>query len=217
MIKTLIGLGLAIALAYGAYVISQDRGWKTSSASRDGLTRSFDGKELLSPETAKAALSFDGFDYKGGQQFILYGSAQVEQHVFVRPASEKAPYAVMVVQFEEVLPGLEWEYDYSAAPETREISGLTFHVDQRPGEIHWFWKKGRPGSDGYRARQFLADEGIAVPDPHIWSRWAYVPGDAQSREMLLLINEALPEGETSPDLEAVAARMEAAIRIRPLG
>ena len=125
---------LVVGLAYAAYAYFTARERETTPSQFTGLERSFADSILISPRDPEARIAVDpSFEYLGGQKFLLYGVAAVEQHMFGRKWPDGSPRTVMFVQFEEVLPEIDWSYDYSDSQYRSEINGRTFFVDVEPG------------------------------------------------------------------------------------
>jgi hypothetical protein len=69
------------------------------------VTRTLSGQVLKSKDTPAAQLEFDkAFKYIGGQSFVLYGVANVEQHFFIDSDKDGRMKRFFWVQFEGYLP-----------------------------------------------------------------------------------------------------------------
>ena len=106
--KKLIMAGVLVVLACGAaaHWYYSDRGRFTTEPEFTGLSRSVSGNDLVSSHDPAAVLRFDpAYRYLGGQKFILYGSADAEQHFFVETHDDETLKSVYWVQYEAYLPG----------------------------------------------------------------------------------------------------------------
>ncbi|MCJ7874864.1 hypothetical protein [Phaeobacter sp. J2-8] len=145
----------------------------------------------------------------GRKDFILYGTVEAEQYLFVSAHSDGATRSIINVQFEAILPEVAGAYDYSAAPRATHIGPLEFHVDANPVRRHWLVPNGLPGTNSERYYSFADDHGFPIPKDYIWSRFAYVPKDAPRQEMLILqVEDLAPKGLTAAALRQGGAHAE---------
>lgn len=78
------GTVLAVLVSIVTYVYWFDPGRRTTKPEFSGLSRTVSGNTLLSQNDPPVRMTFDErFEHIGGQKFILYGTADVEQHFFV--------------------------------------------------------------------------------------------------------------------------------------
>lgn len=218
--RKLAGMGViavlvaVCAVGVGYYWTSRER--HTTPSVVTGLDRQFSGNVLTSPADPGLRISIDpSLQYIGGQKFTLYGVAAVEQHVFGRKWPDGSPRSVVLFQFESVLPGIDWKYDYSGARYRSAIDGFDFFTDIEPGRVWWLFPNGKPGTDGYRAKSLAGDAGFAVPEDYIWHRSVHIPNADARSELLIIWQEDLsptgmtrddfpPQGAGSPEWDEIA-------------
>ncbi|MBV7266197.1 hypothetical protein [Erythrobacter ani] len=197
-------LGLTIVLACGAFAYywnSPER--HTTAAVFTGLAREVSDNVLLSPFSPAARIVVDpSLEYVGGQKFTLYGTAAVEQHVFGRRWPDGSPRSTLLFQFESVLPGVDWQYDYSSAEHRTTIGGFDFFTDVEPGRVWWLFPNGKPGTDGYRAKTLADQAGFPVPQDYVWHRSVHIPdGDARSELLIIWLEDLAPTGKSRDDFQ----------------
>lgn len=194
-------VGIASYAVYDLYY--SHRGKHTTPPEREGLTRTVTGTTLTSHQFPSASITFPShFEYLGAHKFVLYGVADTEQYMFATAHENGQTKAMIVVQFESLLPHINGSYDYSSSPTNIDFDGLTFWVDQHPSTRHWLVPNGRPGTDGYLHRSFMGDRGYPLPKYYIWTRLAYVPDTHPREEMLIIYMEDISStGIISADLK----------------
>ena len=162
------------------------------------LSRTVSGDTLLSEHDPPVQMAFDEqFEYIGGQKFVLYGTADVEQHFFVEEHPDGTLKSFVWIQFEGFLPDNEYTYDYSGSPLRLQIGAFDFYTDTAPGASNRLLRLGWPGTDGYLARKFAADKGYAMPDDYAYARLVHIPDDMSRKELLIIFMEDLaPTGWT---------------------
>lgn len=201
----LVGFILAVlgAAGFSFHSYQNYRGRLTTPSVYTDLARSVEGNTLLSLEAPPIDLTFDpDFDYVGGHKFVLYGVADVEQHMFVTTHPDGSTKTLVCVQYETLLPEIPGSYDYSGAEYAVELGGLSFMADARPVLRHPISPNGWPGTDGYRFRNFMSERGYKLPKDRVWSRLAYVPVSNSRQELLIVYVEDLaPTGFTSNQLQ----------------
>ena len=85
-------------------------------------------------------MTFDErFEHIGGQKFILYGTADVEQHFFVEEHPDGTLKSFFWIQFEGFLPDNNYTYDYSGSPLRLQIGEFDFYTDTAAGESSRFF------------------------------------------------------------------------------
>ena len=166
------------------------------------LSRSVTGNTLFSQDDPPVRMTFDeGFEYIGGQKFILYGTADVEQHFFVEEHPDGTLKSFFWLQFEAFLPDNDYTYDYSGSPLRLQIGAFDFYTDTAAGASNWLMPLGWPGTDGYLARKFASDKGYAMPDEYAYARLVHIPDDMSRKELLIIFMEDLaPTGWTGESL-----------------
>ena len=197
MLLAMVGAGGFAFHSYHNY-----RGRLTTPSEYTGLARSVEANTLISLEAHPIDLTFGPeFEYVGGQKFVLYEVADVEQHMFVATHPDGSTKTLICVQYETLLPEIQGGYDYSGAEYQLELDGVTFNADARPVRRHPISPSGWPGTDGYRFRSFMAKRGYKLPLHRVWSRLAYVPESDPRQEMLIVyVDDLAPTGFTSEQL-----------------
>jgi hypothetical protein len=176
--------------------------------------RQVEGRTLVSRELPPVRIKFgEEFKYAGTQSFVLYGSAQVEQHFFV-DADGRRIRRLFMVQFEGYLPTNTHTYDYQIK-DTVRLGGLDFMHDTQVGSVSAF-RKQYPDSDAARAVSFLEGKGYE-PDGMdvVFERFIRLVDDARRNELLIVYYENLKAaGLTAAELsdDARAADRERIFR-----
>lgn len=167
-----------------------------------GLSRTVSGNTLISEHDPPVQMAFvEGFEYIGGQKFILYGTADVEQHFLVEKHLDGTLKSFVWIQFEGFLPDNDYTYDYSGSPLRLQIGAFDFFTDTAAGTSSRFMRLGWPGTDGYLARKFAADNGYTIPDDYAYARLVHIPDDMSRKELLVIFMEDLaPKGWTGESL-----------------
>ena len=164
----------------------------TTEPEFSGLSRTVSGNTLFSEIDPPVRMTFDEqFEYIGGQQFTLYGTADVEQHFFVEEHPDGTLKSFFWIQFEGFLPDNDYTYDYSGSPLRLQIGAFDFYTDTAAGISNRFMRLGWPGTDGYFARKFAADKGYAMPDDYAYARLVHIPDDASRKELLIIFMDDL--------------------------
>ena len=183
-----------------AYFIDPAR--RTTEPAFSGLSRTVSGNTLYSQHDPPVRMTFDErFGHIGGQKFILYGTADVEQHFFVEEHPDGTLKSFFWIQFEGFLPDNDYTYDYSGSPLRLQIGDFDFYTDTAAGASNWLMPLGWPGTDGYLARKFASDKGYAMPDEYAYARLVHIPDDMSRKELLIIFMEDLaPTGWTGESL-----------------
>ena len=192
------GTVLAVLVLAFTVLFWFDPARRTTEPEFSGLSRTVSGNTLFSQSDPPVRMEFDErFEYIGGQQFILYGTADVEQHFFVEEHLDGTLKSFFWVQFEGFLPDNDYTYDYSGSPLRLQIGEFDFYTDTAAGTSNRFMRLGWPGTDGYLARKFAADNGYTMPDDYAYARLVHIPDDASRKELLIIFMEDLaPTGWT---------------------
>jgi hypothetical protein len=164
------------------------------------LKRTGKGQTLTSTEMPKASLKFDKeFKYIGGQEFILYGVAQAEQHFFVDADKQGNIKRLYWIQFEGYLPSNTHTYNYKVT-KTTTIGGLEFIADAYARNIKG--NLGRPDSDSNRARAFMESKGYKMAGEDVLTqRLVHLVDEAKRNELMIIYMEDLSKtGLTAADL-----------------
>lgn len=204
LIAGLLVMAGAIAVAGTSllYEYLTHPGHQTTEPEFSGLTRTMTADNtLVSPVGPAIEMRFqDEFTHIGGQKFILYGTAETEQHFFVEEHQDGSLKSLFWIQFESFLPDNQFTYNYADQPIRTEIDGFRFFTDTAAGKtapIAFEW----PGTDGKLARGFLRDNGYSWPDNYAYARLVHLPDEARRQELLIIfIDDLAPSGLTADDL-----------------
>ncbi|MGD9590766.1 MAG: hypothetical protein AB7Q37_17800 [Pyrinomonadaceae bacterium] len=164
------------------------------------VQRKVKGNAIISKELPAATLRFPkGFRYAGGHAFILYDVARAEQHFYVDADADGNVTRMYWIQFEGYLPSNTHAYDYSS-PKKVNIGGYDFFADVSPQKIDP--KRGRPDSDGNRAREFLTQKGFKIASDEVMTQRlvAMLTPDNRQELMIIYLEVLTPFGVTAADL-----------------
>jgi len=204
MMKKLIIAGVVVILACmaAAHWYFSDRGRFTTEPQFSGLGRAVSGNDLVSNYDPAAVLRFDpAYRHIGGQKFILYGSADTEQHFFVETHDNGSLSSVYWIQYEAYLPDKPWTYDYDDSPLRVTLGDYEFFTDTAVVSFDPDRKRKR-GTDGAMARQFLASKGFVFPREFAYARLVYLTDESRQKElMIIFIDDLAPKGLTAAELE----------------
>ncbi len=181
LVLAIVGLGALLT-----YEFMNHPGRLTTTPEFTGLSRTVSGNTLSSDADPSLDLSFDErFQHVGGQKFVLYRTADTEQHFFVEEHPDGSMKSLFWIQFESFLPDNDFAYDYSDSPLRLQIDDVDFFADTAPGTtspigLEW------PGTDGALARDFLSGQGYSWPDDFAYARIVNIP-DVTARSELLII------------------------------
>lgn len=193
---------LVVAGVAAAHWYYSDRGRFTTPAEYQGLARTVEGNQLTSTFDPPAILRFaPEFEYLGGQKFILYGVADTEQHFFVEKRADGRVKSVYWVQYEAYLPGKPYKYDYEGSPLRLQLGDYEFFTDTAA-----FYNdptiERRQGTDGARAREFLASKGFGYPEQVMYARIVYMTDESNQKELMIIFMDDLAEyGYTAAELQ----------------
>ncbi len=203
MKKLVLGLAVAaICAAAGLYWYYSDRGRFTTDPVFTGLERKVRGNDLVSTRDPAVTLRFDpAYDYAGGQKFVLYGVADVEQHFFVESTPGGELGSVYWIQFEAYRPDNDYAYDYDASPLRLTLGDFEFYTDTVPAEFDPDAKRAR-GTDGAMARALLASKGYRLPRHFAYARLVYLTDETKRKElMIIFVDDLARYGHTAPELK----------------
>ncbi len=218
--------GIAFAHWYFA-----DRGRFTTEAVYTDLSRTVQGNTLISDHDPPAILRFDpSYRYLGGQKFILYGVADTEQHFFAETTEDDVLKSLYWVQYEAYLPGKFYSYDYDDSRLRVTLGELEFFTDAEAVSFDPDRKR-KQGTDGARAREFLATKGYQLPPDWAYARLVYLTDETRKKELMIIFvddleryglaaEELLEGGSTDrwPEIErAHLDRIRATLEVAPLG
>ena len=132
------------------------------------------------------------FTYVGGQRFILGGTADAEQHLFVVADSAKVVQQLYWIQIEELLPGKGDAYDYGGD------STVTFSGFSLPANFRTYTTPGARGSDRARAFDFITARGYTIPNGGTRVRLVHLPETRSRREVMVVYFESNPRAAIDP-------------------
>lgn len=147
------------------------------------------------------------FTYVGGQRFILGGTADAEQHLFVVADSAKVVKRMYWIQVEEVLPSASHRYDYSSD------SVVSFSGFDLPSHFRTYRTPPTPRSDQARAFELVTARGYTIPGGGTRVRLIHLPEVPSRREVMLIYFESDPRAATDPHA-ALLARAADGITLR---
>ena len=151
--------------------------------------RGVEGNILSSSNTPHITIRVDDtFQYIGNLQFILSGTAQVEQFVFADYEVQKIN-RMFVAQFEGKLDGVNDAYNYSIA----ETLPLGAHEYMHESHYRDFkaMVEAKPDSDYARTDSFLREQGYSTPEYAIIELFVRLLGEAKRNEILFFYIEDL--------------------------
>lgn len=198
----LVSVLVVVAGAVAAHLYFSDRGRWTTEAEYMGLARSVSQNELVSNHDPAVTMRFGpAFRHLGGQQFVLYGVADTEQHFFVETTDDNKLRSVYWIQFEAYLPDNSYEYDYEDSPLRLQLGDYDFFADTAAVQSDPERKR-RRGTDGARAREFLQSKGYTFPQNYVYARLVHLTDDSRRKElMVIFIEDLAPLGLTGSDLQ----------------
>lgn len=156
------------------------------------------GNTIVSPELPKADLTFgNAFHYMGARQVNLYGMADAELHLFIKPGKESVIDAFYWVQFEHRVPSDKHTYKYPA-DHTTEIDRLSFVYDAKSWPDFDTELMSDPASDGAAISGLLAESKLKFPARAARVRMFHLPTPDRRTELMIIYGEALPENSSVP-------------------
>jgi len=170
----------------------------TSSTALAQTVRAVNGNTIVSQELPKADLTFgNAFHDMGARQANLYGIADAEIHLFVKPGKKDVIEAFYWVQFEHRLPSDQHTYNYPA-DHTTDIVGLKFVYDVKSWPDFASELTADPASDGAAVSGLLAESKLKFPDRVSRIRMFHLPTPDRRTELMIIYGEALPENSPVP-------------------
>jgi len=160
--------------------------------------REVHGNTIISPELPKADLTFGiAFHDMGVRQANLYGMADAEIHLFVKPGKNDVIEAFYWVQFEHRVPSDQHTYNYPA-DHTTDIGGLKFVYDVKSWPDFASELTADPASDGAAVSGLLAESKLKFPSRVARVRMFHLPTPDRRTELMIIYGEALPENSSVP-------------------
>jgi hypothetical protein len=160
--------------------------------------RQVKNQTLISNDLPRARLVLDkDFRYLGGQVVNLYGNADAEQHMFVKPAGSGTAENFYWIQFEHFLPSNKLTYSYPF-DRTADFGALQFIYDVKSFSDYDAMQAEDPRSDGAAIRKLLAEHGLAFPKKAARVRTFYFPTADRRTELMIIYGEALAESSKVP-------------------
>lgn len=132
------------------------------------------------------------FTYAGCQDFVLYGVAHAEQHLFVVARADRRVQRLVWVQFEAYLSGNGHTYDYSSSQQI-EVAGWPFchNADWTDREKN---ARERPDSDGALMLAPLRSRDFSTGTLEIFERYVTLSPDRRSELMPIYAEDAADLG-----------------------
>jgi len=129
--------------------------------------------------------------FVGVKRFHIRQAADAEQHIFATADSSGRVERLVWVQFEQQLPGQNWQYDYPS-PERIKLGDLEFISDW-----HAFlsYAGHPPGVDHAKMDDLLAEHKFRFDGPVIAIRMVHLPDKERRRELMIIYVESLPKSE----------------------
>jgi hypothetical protein len=160
--------------------------------------RSVKGRTIVSQELPKAVLTIaKGFRFVGTQRVNLYGNADAEQYVFVKPGPNKVVNQFYWIQFEHFLPTNNRTYSYDAK-RTVEIGNLPFVYDVKSWPDYAAMQMDDPASDGAAIERLLAKHNLSFSRRVVRVRMFNLPSADHRSELMIIYGETLPEHSEVP-------------------
>jgi hypothetical protein len=138
------------------------------------------------------------FTYVGRNEFILYGIARAEQHLFVAASADMRLQRLVWVQFEAYLDDNQYTYNYSSS-QTIQIAGWPFFYDAGWMDRQEHMRQ-NPTSDRAHMLVFLQERGYIPGSAEIFERYVTLGPDLRSELMLIYAQDAAQQD--LPTLEA---------------
>ena len=147
------------------------------------------GNSILSPTLPSARIQVDAaFTYVWPIQFILYGIAHVEQHLFVTADASGRVQRLVWVQFEGFLPDNDKVYQYTGDTVMLGPYSFIHHAGVTDVEAA---VQARPDSDGAMVYQVLREHGYQRTGGHLVHRYVHLPDEARRNELMIIYSEPL--------------------------
>lgn len=138
-----------------------------------------------------------GFRFIGSQEVTLYGSAEAEQYLFVKPGPEKIVERFYWIQFEHFLPTNNRTYNYDSTRTTR-IGDLQFIYNVGSWPDYASAVAEDPASDGAAIERLLGKQHLSFPQRAVHVRMFHLPSADHRSELMIIYGEALPHNAAVP-------------------
>lgn len=170
------------------------------------------GNTIVSPKVSPIQITVDRqLSHIGALTFPLRDVAEVERFVFARSDDGGRIQAMVIAQFESILPGVKGEYTFEITNATRlgghdyETSVGLFHFAQAAAA--------NPGAEAEHTQKFLAKHRLTVEDDYLVARYARVTDTTKRHEMILFYYESLRDlGVTRAEIGRGGAKTEGVFR-----
>jgi hypothetical protein len=137
--------------------------------------------------------------YAGSEEFILYGLAQCEIHLWV-DAPGKRVRRMYWVQFERYLPSNTHTYDYADLPGRMKLGSQVFFNGVRFFNLDDDRKKWRSGSDYEHVLHLLESRGYSLPSELTELALFRVDRSARKELMIIYIEDLATQGLRAAEL-----------------
>ncbi|MEO8386033.1 MAG: hypothetical protein ABI583_12370 [Betaproteobacteria bacterium] len=129
------------------------------------------------------------YTYVGMTEFVLYGVANCEIHVFAALDGNRVK-SFYWIQFEGYLPDNRNTYQYNKDPQRTMIGGHAFHERVFLGNVEEARSRQRPGSDSAAVRKLLEEKGYLIGPEVMQLRLVRLDENAR-RELMIIYSENL--------------------------
>jgi len=147
---------------------------------------------LTSKHLPSIRIQFDNsFTYIGNVEFILKNIAKVDRRHFVVTDNKKRIQQMIVVQFEDILDGADFTYEYS-------YKNPVILGGQKYKHNTWFYNnaenvKENPGAEADRTMRLLKAKGYHLEDELMMSRFVRDYGKNRQNEIIIFYFENLKD------------------------
>jgi hypothetical protein len=170
------------------------------------------GHTIVSPRVTPIQIEVDRrLPHVGVLAFTLKKVAEVERFVFARSDTSGRVQAMLIAQFESILPGVKGGYTFEVTSATR----LGRHDYQTSVGLFSFSRTAatNPGAEAEHTQEFLARHRLNVDDDFLVARYARVTDATKRHELILFYYENLRDlGITRAEVETGGAEVQAIFR-----
>lgn len=158
-----------------------------------------EGNVLKSRDFPVGSIAVDhAFSYVGTTEFVLYGVANAEIHVFAELDGKRAK-RLYWIQFESYLPDNRHVYNYSKDPLNVTLGGHKFHERASFATLETPPANMRKGSDREAVQKLLDAKGYTLAPEVVNLRMVRLDETAR-RELMIIYSEARdPQGLKAAD------------------